>query len=175
MRRLKRNEDSLDGPRLLSLAGWRFPPRLGEAAMSPFRGIPQYLAGLKKRKEIYERLCAAARDFLCLELEEQIERAEHPPSFPGQQIAFTPEMLIDANERREEIHGQLEALDAFLEELPEKQADYIKRLQRPMIIEQLKQAEQWISTVQSNLESAASKEPPSPSAAPSTAEKGEAI
>jgi len=56
--------------------------------MSPFRGIPvpflgapsiapQYLAGVKKRKEIYERLCAAARDFLCLELEEQIERAEH--------------------------------------------------------------------------------------------------
>jgi hypothetical protein len=127
--------------------------------MNPFSSMPMpmpdpsYVKSLKRRKEVFERLCAAARDYLCLDLDEAIERAENPPRFHiGQQMAFTPEMLIDAIQKRDQVQGQLDSLEDFTEELPEKQADFLQKMQRPVLEQQLKEADNWISTIQKHLE-----------------------
>ena len=67
----------------------------------PFPGPAsgRYLEILKHRRDVLDRLCTAARDYLCLELDEAIERAENPPQPVVAQFANGPEMLVSAVQR----------------------------------------------------------------------------
>ena len=111
---------------------------------------PEYLAGLRRRKQVIERLCGALQEFLAADLDEAIKRAERPPSMAT--MAFSPEILAEAVGQRDQIQSQIESLDNLADELPEAQADFLVKMQRPMLESQLKQADSWISQIQKHLE-----------------------
>ena len=111
---------------------------------------PEYLAGLRRRRAIIEHLCSALQEFLTADLDESIARAENPPK--AYEMAFTPEMLIEAIGQRDQIQSQIEAMDKLIDDLPEAQGDFLEKMQRPMLESQLNQADSWISQIQKNLE-----------------------
>jgi hypothetical protein len=118
----------------------------------PAKADPRWIEGLKRRKEIYERLSLALCDYLCVDLNEQIDRADNPQPFP--RPPFTVENLAEATSQRDLIQGQLDALDKLLDDIPETAGGFIDKTQRPQLETQLKFANDWIEAVQRSLESA---------------------
>jgi hypothetical protein len=128
-----------------------FPPfRPGAMAMPAY--APDYVARLKRQKDAIERLCNAARDLLCADIDETLERIEHPPQFTPPIIKTDVESLVRAQQERDQIQSQIDALKKLCDELPDVQAEYFRALQLPGLEESLKRADEWLSTIQKGLE-----------------------
>ncbi len=129
--------------------------------MTPFVGqpfvmgpAPDFVASLKRKRAAIEQMCDAAKAFLCADLNEQIDRLSNPVPFGP---IYSPEMLIEATTRRDKVQSQIDALQGFVKELPETQAEFIRQMQLPMLEDNLKSAETWLSQIQAGLESQAPK------------------
>lgn len=126
--------------------------------MSPFpRGIPvqvgppaEVVAGWKRKKAAIEQMCNGAKAFLSADIDELIERISRP--MPASVNYYTPDMLVEATDRRDSVQRQIDALHEFVKELPGKQADFIREMQLPMLEDNLKNAEVWLTQIQAGLE-----------------------
>ena len=116
-----------------------------------------YIAGLRRRKEVITRLCTAVQEFLVLDIDEALERAAwKPPSPPKPTI----EQLDQAQRRVEQIQSQIEALEKMADSLPEETGEYMEKLQRPMLESQLAEAQNWVSMLQRAMEAPAQEDQP---------------
>jgi hypothetical protein len=137
---------------------------------------PEWVASLRRRQEVIiqlsrglrswlsavaengvEEICSAIQELLGKEIAEQLRRLDEPQQ-PFQPAPISPEMLIRASEDRDAIQKQIDALDAFLDEVPKAQADFIESQIRPGLTARLAEAETWISALQKGLE----EQPPVP-------------
>jgi FtsZ-binding cell division protein ZapB len=116
----------------------------------------EYTATLRRRKEVIMRLCTAVQDFLILDIDEALERAEWKPPAPPKP---TIEQLDQAQREVEKIQGQLEALERLADSMPDETGDYMEKLQRPMLESQLKQAQDWLSMLQRAIETPEEEKP----------------
>lgn len=120
-------------------------------------GHEQYIANLRRRKEVITRLCTAVQEFLVLDIDEQLERAAwKPPARPKP----TLEQFEQAQRTVEDIQAQIEALEKLCHSLPAETGEYMERLQRPMLEGQLKNAQEWVSMLQSAMETPESEVQP---------------
>jgi hypothetical protein len=119
------------------------------------------LRHLKAKRKALLRMTEALRAFLTAELDNDIETVEATLAAGNFPQAPSPvnsvEMLVKAQEEREQLTAQLEALDKLLPELPEVQANLIRATEIQRVKNAIEGADQWIATIQSKLE--ASREP----------------
>jgi hypothetical protein len=127
------------------------PFRPGSLVMPAY--APDYVAKLKRQKDAIERLCTAARDFLCADIDETLERIEHPPQFTPPIIKPDMESLVRAQHERDQIQAQIDALENLCAEVPDVQAEYFRTMQLPGLEESLKRADEWLTTIQKAMES----------------------
>jgi hypothetical protein len=114
---------------------------------------PSWIESLKRRKAIVERMCGALRDYLCLDIEESLSRAASAKPF-----APTMEDLNQAQQKRESIQGQIDALKRLCDELPDANGEFLRLSQLPMLEEQLHSAEAFLGHIQKVMESSPSIE-----------------
>lgn len=129
-------------------------PPIPQAFSVPVRmaADPRFVASLKRRKEIIIRLCAAAQDFLTMDIETELERAAWTPLPPPKP---TLEDLARAQEQVETLESQLDAMNKLVDELPEAMAGYFETSQLPMLESYLKDAKLRVSNIQAAMEAPA--------------------
>ena len=107
----------------------------------------------EERKQVYRRLTDALYDYLALPIVE-MERAQSQS--PQYGPALTPEMLIKAQESVEYIQSQMDAIEAIIEKVPSEDVRGLMRVgMLPMYEQQLRQAQEWLTHVQTGLENVA--------------------
>lgn len=124
------------------------PFRPGAMAMPAY--APDYIARLERQRDAIERLCTAARDLLCADIDETLAFAKNPPAPPI--IKSTIETLVNAQKERDQIQAQIDALTRLCDEVPDAQADFLRTMQMPMLEESLKRADEWLARIQEELE-----------------------
>lgn len=125
------------------------PFRPGAIAMPVY--APDYIARLERQRDAINRLCIAARDLLCADIDETLERVKNPP--PNAPIIRPSiETLVTAQRERDQIQAQIDSLTRLCDEVPDAQADFLRTMQMPSLEESLKRADEWLATIQKGLE-----------------------
>ncbi len=143
--------------------GLYYPPRMPD---------PRWVEGLKRRQEVILQLsrglrawlnvfhpsgvddiCAAIEFLLGSEITEQLERMANIQAQPVP--VPTLEDMERAQQSVEQCQAQLDALDKMIDSLPEASADFIETTQRPMLNDNLKRAQSWLSEIQQRMEASA--------------------
>ena len=130
------------------------PFRPGAMAMPAY--APDYIARLERQRDAINRLCVAARDLLCADIDETLERVKNPPAPPI--IKPSIETLVSAQRERDQIQAQIDALTRLCDEVPDVQADFLRTMQMPALEESLKRADEWLTRIQQEIEA----NPPAP-------------
>jgi len=102
-----------------------------------------YLERLQRRKDAITRLCATLQEYLCADIEAELEQAKarqtYRPARP------TIEDLNAAQDRLDLAHAQLEAIRKACEDMPEKLGEMMRITQMPQIQHWLDQAQKEVS------------------------------
>jgi hypothetical protein len=126
------------------------------------RAAERLLRHLKAKREAAVRLADALRDYLTEELDNDIETVEATLAAGNFPPALAPvnsvELLVRAQEEREQILSQIEAFETLIAELPEAQANLIRATEIQRLKTGLAQADQWIASIQSKLEKSGTEE-----------------
>ena len=106
---------------------------------------------LNKQKQLIQKLCGNLAEYLSISIDDQLHlielsKVQTYPKF------YTPEHLIEAQDRINAIQDQIDKLEQGLEKLPEEmQLVYNTGLKFPLE-QQLNQAKEHLSQIQKDLE-----------------------
>ena len=112
--------------------------------MSPL-GVPvtreRYKAFLLERRGALNRLCEAAKDYLCVQIDEELKALDElPTSEPSEVAVDRTAQLVEAQAAVERLESQIATLQEAIDQAPEPLGSYMESMGLPLLQEQLRNA-----------------------------------